>query len=77
MNTTKTSNMSRSSSQKNAMNPKISPSKVKLDIHKEARENEEEDNHDMKGSTKKMKKSKKRLREEEMKVTDLMKIYGL
>ena len=60
------------------MNSKISPSKVKLDIHKEVRENEEEDNnHDMRGSTKKMKKSKKRLREEEVKVTDLMKIYGL
>lgn len=41
MNTTKTSNISQNSSQKNTN--KISPSKVKLDIHREVRENEEED----------------------------------
>ena len=38
--TTKTSNMSQDSNQKNQH---TSPSKVKLDIHNEVRENEEED----------------------------------
>ena len=46
MDSTKTTNLSRNSSQKNMKsNSQISPSKVKLDIHKEVRENEEEDRH--------------------------------
>lgn len=79
MNTTKTSNLSHISSQINNNNPKISPSKVKLDIHREVRENEEEDvgNSIRNSSMKKSKKSKKRIKQEEVKVSDLMKIYGL
>lgn len=78
MNTTKTSNISQNSSQKINKNEKISPSKVKLDVHKEALENEEDEKKQLRNSSlKKVKKSKKQLRQEEVKVTDLMKIYGL
>jgi hypothetical protein len=54
--TTKTSNMSQDSNQKNQH---TSPSKVKLDIHNEVRENEEEDGDKKKQSPKKKVNKKK------------------
>lgn len=64
MSTTRTTTLSQNESQKNG--PKVSPSKVKLDIHKEAGENEEEDEHvEMRSSIKKTKKSKKKQKQEQ------------
>jgi hypothetical protein len=54
--TTKTSNMSQDSNKKNQH---TSPSKVKLDIHNEVRENEEEDGDKKKQSPKKKVNKKK------------------
>ncbi len=63
--------MSQDSNQKNQY---TSPSKVKLDIHNEVRENEEEDGDKKKQSPKKKVNKKKT---QENKMSDLMKIYGL
>ena len=74
MNTTKTSSAWNSESGKNV---NISPSKVKLDIHKEVHE-KEEDESDVESlkHTKKKKKNKKKKQDEEQKLNDLLKIYG-
>ena len=80
MNTTKTSNLSGSESGKNV---NISPSKVKLDIHKEVHEMEEDevsgedDDHNEKREQKKKKRSKKKKQNDGNKLNDLLKIYGL
>ena len=55
--TTKTSNMSQDSNQKNQH---TSPSKVKLDIQKEVRENEEEEDIEKKKLSPKKKSNKKK-----------------
>ena len=77
MNTTKTSNLSGSESGKNV---NISPSKVKLDSHKEEHEIDEEEvsmEDDDRKEQKKRKKTKKKKQNDGNKLNDLLKIYGL